>query len=103
MASRVARAWASVSAARNACATSSTSAPRRVRAPSSLWRVGPSVFTAVADRSQVAEARRLVGVLAGRIGLPPGRIDQVAIVVTELATNLLKHGGGGHIHAIQCD
>jgi anti-sigma regulatory factor (Ser/Thr protein kinase) len=61
------------------------------------------VFTAVADRSQVAEARRLVGVLAGRIGLPPGRIDQVAIVVTELATNLLKHGGGGHIHAIQCD
>ena len=61
------------------------------------------MFTAVADASQVAEARRLVGDLARRIGLPPARIDQVAIVVTELATNLLKHGGGGHIHAGRCD
>ena len=31
------------------------------------------------------------------------RIDQVALVATELATNLLKHGGGGHIHAGRCD
>ena len=77
--------------------------PRRDRAPSSRWRVGPRMFTAVADASQVAEARRLVGDLARRIGLPPARIDQVAIVVTELATNLLKHGGGGHIHAGRCD
>jgi anti-sigma regulatory factor (Ser/Thr protein kinase) len=61
------------------------------------------VFTAVTDPSQVAEARRLVSALAGRIGLPRGRIDQVAIVVTELATNLLKHGGGGSIHAIECN
>jgi anti-sigma regulatory factor (Ser/Thr protein kinase) len=61
------------------------------------------MFAAVADPSQVAEARRLVSDLAGRIGLPRGRIDQVAIVVTELATNLLKHGGGGHIHATSCD
>ena len=61
------------------------------------------MFTAVADASQVAEARRLAGDLARRIGLPPARIDQVAIVVTELATNMLKHGGGGHIHAGRFD
>ena len=61
------------------------------------------MFTAVADASHVAEARRLVGDLARRIGLPPVRIAQVAIVVTELATNILKHGGGGHIHAGRCD
>jgi anti-sigma regulatory factor (Ser/Thr protein kinase) len=53
------------------------------------------MFTAVSDGSQVAEARRRVGELAVRVGLPQARIDKVAIVVTELATNLLKHGGGG--------
>jgi anti-sigma regulatory factor (Ser/Thr protein kinase) len=57
------------------------------------------VFTAVSDRSQVAQARRLVGDQAAKIGLPRDRIDQTDIVVTELATNLVKHGGGGFIHA----
>jgi anti-sigma regulatory factor (Ser/Thr protein kinase) len=61
------------------------------------------VFIPVADPSQVAEARRLVVGLADRAGLPTSRVDAVAIVVTELATNLLKHGGGGHIHADCCD
>jgi anti-sigma regulatory factor (Ser/Thr protein kinase) len=59
----------------------------------------PNMFTAVSDPSQVAEARRLAGDLARKTGMPPARIDQIAIVVTELATNLLKHGGGGHLHA----
>jgi anti-sigma regulatory factor (Ser/Thr protein kinase) len=57
------------------------------------------VFTAVSDASQVAEARRLVRDVARRAGLAQARIDEVAIVVTELATNVLKHGNGGHIHA----
>ena len=57
------------------------------------------MFTAVSDASQVAEARRLVRDVARRAGLAQARIDQVAIVVTELATNMLKHGNGGHIHA----
>jgi anti-sigma regulatory factor (Ser/Thr protein kinase) len=61
------------------------------------------VFAAVSDASQVAEARRLVGDFARRTGMAQARIDQVAIVVTELATNMLKHGGGGYIHASQCD
>ena len=58
------------------------------------------MFTAVADASQVAEARRIGERIShGASGWRQARIDQVAIVVTELATNMLKHGGGGHIHA----
>ena len=61
------------------------------------------MFATVADASQVADTRRTVSELARRIGLGQSQIDRAAIVVTELATNLLKHGGGGHIHARQCD
>jgi anti-sigma regulatory factor (Ser/Thr protein kinase) len=61
------------------------------------------VITAVADASHVAEARRLVSDFARRAGAMEARVPQVAIVVTELATNLIKHGGGGHILAARCD
>jgi len=57
------------------------------------------VITAVADTSQVAEARRLVSDHARRAGMAEPRVGQLAIVVTELATNLLKHAGKGHILA----
>jgi anti-sigma regulatory factor (Ser/Thr protein kinase) len=61
------------------------------------------MFATVTDASQVADTRRVVSDLARRIGLKQEKIDRAAIVVTELATNLLKHGGGGHIHAHACD
>ncbi|HTI82034.1 MAG TPA: ATP-binding protein [Acetobacteraceae bacterium] len=61
------------------------------------------MFIAVNDPSQVAEARRMIGDFASTIGLARERIDQLAIIVTELATNLVKHGSGGHLHARQFD
>ena len=55
------------------------------------------MIAAVADPSQVAEARRLAVGYAQRHGLPESRAAQLALVVTELGTNLLKHGSGGEI------
>jgi anti-sigma regulatory factor (Ser/Thr protein kinase) len=57
------------------------------------------MITAIADGSHVAEVRRLVGNYARSLGLPEVRRAEVAIVVTELATNLLKHAKGGDILA----
>ena len=49
----------------------------------------------VHESSQVAEARRAAVVLAEQSGFGVGDAGRVAIVATELATNLIKHGGGG--------
>ena len=72
----------------------------RHRAPSSRWRAGSEHVHRRVSRSP-ARSRRP----AGWSAISPAaraarrrRVDEVAIVVTELATNLLKHGGGGHIH-----
>jgi anti-sigma regulatory factor (Ser/Thr protein kinase) len=61
------------------------------------------VITAVADASQVSEARRLISGHARRAGMAEARIGELAVVVTELATNLLKHAGNGHILATTYD
>lgn len=61
------------------------------------------MYIPVADRSQVAEARRVVCEYARRIGIAPARVDEVSIITTELATNLVKHAGGGHLHLGQFD
>ncbi len=55
------------------------------------------MITTVADRSHVAEVRRLAGDFCRRAGFPASRDGAVALVVTELATNLVKHGGGGQM------
>jgi anti-sigma regulatory factor (Ser/Thr protein kinase) len=57
------------------------------------------MIATIADASQVSEARRRISEYARGHGVPDARRDQIAIVVTELATNLLKHGGGGEILA----
>ncbi len=49
----------------------------------------------VADVSQVAEMRRAVTDLAANLGFDETAKGRAALVATELATNLLKHGGGG--------
>lgn len=51
----------------------------------------------VRDESQVAEARRIAVAVAQGAGFGEEDAGRVAIVVTELATNLIKHGSGGEL------
>lgn len=51
----------------------------------------------VQDPSQVAGARRAAAENAERLGFPESDAGRVALVATELATNLVKHGRGGEI------
>jgi anti-sigma regulatory factor (Ser/Thr protein kinase) len=51
----------------------------------------------VIESSQIAEARRAASEQASVLGLDSTEVGRVAIVATELATNLIKHGGGGEI------
>jgi anti-sigma regulatory factor (Ser/Thr protein kinase) len=56
-----------------------------------------SFRVAVQESSQVGEARRIGRGLAQDCGFDEIRTEEVAIVVTELCTNLVKHGDGGEI------
>lgn len=51
----------------------------------------------VADASQVASARRAAVEMAKRQGFDEGRAGRVALIVTEMASNLLKHAARGFI------
>lgn len=53
----------------------------------------------VPDASHIGEARRSVAVLSSQLRLDESAAGRVAIVATELATNVAKHGGGGHLLA----
>ncbi len=52
---------------------------------------------AVTEQSQIAEARRVARKMANDVGLDEPCQEQVAIVVTEACTNLIKYAGGGQI------
>lgn len=54
-------------------------------------------FYPVTEKSQVGEARRRIGEVAEQSGFDQTAGERVAIVVTELATNLLKHGEEGEL------
>lgn len=51
----------------------------------------------VEDDSQIGEVRRSAQHLAVACGLDETEVGRVAIVATELATNLCRHGGGGQL------
>src|SRR5262245_13273826 len=55
------------------------------------------VLFPVEDKSQVGEARRQVAVLAEEAGITAALRDKLALLVTELGTNLVKHAGGGEM------
>jgi anti-sigma regulatory factor (Ser/Thr protein kinase) len=52
---------------------------------------------AVTETSQIAEARRGATDIATTLGCDELAAGKVAIVASELATNLIKHGGGGEL------
>ncbi|MBW4330117.1 SpoIIE family protein phosphatase [Stakelama sp. CBK3Z-3] len=49
----------------------------------------------IGDPSAVAEARRRARRTASLLGFDPYRLENIAIVATEIAQNILRHGGGG--------
>src|SRR5580698_3762851 len=51
----------------------------------------------IVDHSHVAEPRREASALAKSLGFQDEDIGRIALITTELATNLSKHGGGGEI------
>lgn len=51
----------------------------------------------VRDSSRVGEARRLASSMAAQLGFDEDGRGRVALVVTEAATNLVKHSGGGEL------
>src|SRR5262245_54422090 len=59
----------------------------------------------VTEASQVATARREAVARAEALALGAADVGRVALVSTELATNLLRHGGGGKllVRALELD
>lgn len=55
----------------------------------------------IADLSAVAEARRRARRRAHGMGLGSTKVEHAAIVATEIAQNILRHGGGGKM-LVQC-
>jgi anti-sigma regulatory factor (Ser/Thr protein kinase) len=56
-----------------------------------------AVAIEVTESSQVASARRAAVAAANAAGLDETEAGRAAIIATELATNLIKHGGGGEL------
>jgi anti-sigma regulatory factor (Ser/Thr protein kinase) len=58
---------------------------------------GVALALRVEESSQIGEVRRTAAALAAEAGFTEARSGQLAIVATELGTNLVKHGGGGEV------
>jgi anti-sigma regulatory factor (Ser/Thr protein kinase) len=57
----------------------------------------PPVLVRLDDLSQVGEVRRLAASMAGGLGFDANDQGRVALVLTEAATNVIKHAGSGEI------
>src|SRR5688572_2854248 len=99
-------AWDSGWAAQNGCRTSSKSTRGPDRARASASRAGVErnsmqtpvqTVLAVDDRSAVGEARRIAARLAEKLGFTEAAAGALAVVVTETATNMVKHAGRGEL------
>ena len=56
-----------------------------------------TVSVVINDASQVAEARRVAAALASQNGFGETDSGRVALVATELGSNVIKHAGGGEM------
>src|SRR6185437_1270017 len=61
-----------------------------------------STITPVSEASQIAEARRQAVKLAESLAWDETATGKLGIVLTEIATNLVKHAKGGQIHLRTC-
>jgi len=61
-------------------------------------RGSPTLVLPVEEESQVGHARRVAHGMASKLGFGEADAGRVALVATELATNLLKHAGHGALH-----
>jgi anti-sigma regulatory factor (Ser/Thr protein kinase) len=59
--------------------------------------IAPPRPLSIDDASQVPEARRTATHLAETLGFDATGAGNVALIVTEIGTNILKHGGAGEI------
>lgn len=57
----------------------------------------PQTCVALSEETQVGEARRAAAAVSRAAGLGAVEAGKVAIVVNELARNVVRHGGGGEI------
>ena len=57
----------------------------------------------IAERSQAAEARRIAMHFAQRLAFSEADIGRVGVVVTEAATNLVKHARNAEILSAPSD
>jgi anti-sigma regulatory factor (Ser/Thr protein kinase) len=62
-----------------------------------LIRAGTQLRYAVREQSDIGECRRIAGRLAQAGGFDEEDVGRISIVATELATNLVRHAGGGEM------
>ena len=55
------------------------------------------MLISISDRSEIASSRRAAEDVAHELALDDARLGRVALVATEMATNILKHAGNGHL------
>ncbi len=61
------------------------------------------MLIAIADQSQIAASRRAAEVLARNLGFDELRAGRLALIATEMASNILKHATRGHLMVARFD
>lgn len=58
----------------------------------------PHSIVAITHASDIAAARRAGHALAQQVGFDEVRAGQLALLISEAATNIIKHAGDGRIY-----